>query len=166
MNKDQLKKIITEEDLWTGGEGENEEGLPFLLRYRNNLQHFVETGNYNTGLIILWNYTSEDDSLMAGTEEMGLMQKVEDTLVAALEDDLQAVLAFVFTGLNQREWHWYTTDPEESGKRINDALAEFDELPIELSAEEDPEWTEYYAIMDGATSEEGSEEGTEEEEEN
>lgn len=165
MEKEKLKKLLTEDDTWATGEGENEEGVPFILRYRINLHDFAETGEYNTGLVILWNYTPEDDSLMATADDMDLMGKVEDSLVAALEGDLQAVLAFVFTGLSQREWHWYTNDVEESGRRINEALSEFDELPLELSAEEDPEWTEYFAILDGAAGEE-SENGTEEEEEN
>ena len=64
------------------------------------------------------------------------MQNVEDALIDSLESDLQSVLAFVYTGQNQREWHWYSSDVKETGKRINAALSEFDGLPIELSAEE------------------------------
>ena len=94
---------------------------------------------------------------MPSDDDADKMKVMEDALVEAMELDLQAVLAFVYTGQNQKEWHWYSTDIQESGKRINEALASFDKLPIELSFEDDPDWTEYNSVLAGAES--GEEEG-------
>lgn len=146
---DKLKRLITDEDIWTGAEGEND-GTPFLLRFRPHLQGLIATNQYNKRLTILWHYNSDDSSLMPSDGEMELMQNVEDALINILESDAQSVLAFVYTGQNQREWNWYSTDINETRKRLNEALAEFDKLPIELSAEDDPEWSEYNAVLEGA----------------
>lgn len=145
-----LKQLITEGDTWTGAEGEKD-GTPFLLRFRPHLQDFITTNKYNKRLTILWRYNSDDSSLMPSDEEMELMQDVEDALIDTLENDVQSVLSFVYTGQNQREWQWYSTDMNETGKRINEALSDFDELPIELSAEDDPEWSEYNAVLEGVS---------------
>ena len=146
---DKLKSLITEEETWTAAEGEHD-GIPFLLRFRPNLQAFIETKNYNTRLTLLWNYDSDNASLMPDDETMELMEKVEDSLVAIFEDDLQAILSFVYLGHNQKEWHWYSSDIVETGKRLNKALSHFDVLPIELSSEDDPEWNEYNEVLAGA----------------
>jgi hypothetical protein len=146
---DNLRQRITENDTWTSAEGEND-GTPFLLRFRPHLQDFIATNKYNKRLTILWNYNSEDSSLMPSNDEMDSMKDVEDILVDNLENDIQSVLAFVYTGQNQREWHWYSSDINVTGKRLNKALSGFDKLPIEISSEDDPDWSEYNAVLEGA----------------
>ena len=37
---DKLKSLITDEETWTSSEGENN-GVPFLLRFRPNLKAFI-----------------------------------------------------------------------------------------------------------------------------
>ena len=135
--------------MWTDAEGENN-GTPFILRFRPHLQDFISTNKYNKRLTILWHYNSDDSSLMPSDKEMELMEDVENALVDILEDDVQSILAFVYTGQNQREWYWYSTDINETGKRLNEALSKFDKLPIELSSDDDPGWTEYYTVLEGA----------------
>jgi hypothetical protein len=157
---DNLKQLITDNDTWTNAEGEND-GTPFLLRFRPHLQDFIATNKYNKRLTILWRYKSHDSSLMPSNDEMGLMKEVEDALVDILENDIQSVLTFVYTGQNQREWHWYSVDINETGKRLNKALSAFNKLPIELSSEEDPDWSEYNAVLEEA--EDSEHENTEDE---
>ena len=147
MNK--LIQLVTEDDIWTAAEGEND-GTPFILRYRPNLQDFLTTKKYNKRLVLIWLYDSDNSSLMPSNEEMELMEEVENSLVDILEKDVQSVLAFVYTGQNQKEWHWYSSNIEETGKRLNAALAGFDKLPIELSSEDDPDWGEYNSVLAGA----------------
>ncbi len=155
--------LTTDNDLWTGATGENE-GSPFILRFRQNLNGFIATQKYNSRLTITWSYDSEDETLLPSDNEMELMGAVEDRLVVVLESDVHSVLAFVYTGQSQREWHWYSTNVEEAVNRLNSALADFDALPIELSVEDDPEWSEYNAVLEGSEdTEEDDEEYNEEE---
>ena len=144
-----LESLITDQETWTSAEGAND-GVIFILRFRPNLQAFISTEKYNERITLTWNYDSDDSSLMPTEKEMELMQKVENSLVDVLENDLQAILSFVFLGDNQKQWHWYSSNVKETGKRINDALSDFEILPIELSSEEDPKWSEYNAVIDGA----------------
>lgn len=146
---DKLKQLITNNDNWTCAEGENE-GTPFLLRFRPHLQDFIATNKYNKRLTISWHYNSDDISLMPSDDEMKLMRDVENALVHDLEDDVQSVLAFVYTGQNKKEWHWYSSDMNETGKRLNESLSNFDRLPIELTTAEDPDWNEYNSALEGA----------------
>jgi hypothetical protein len=151
-----LKQLVTERDTWTGAEGENE-GTPFILRFRPHLQDFIIANRYHKHLTITWTYESEDDSLMPDDSDMNLMNQVEDSLVEALESDVQAVLAFVYTGQNQKEWHWYSGDLEETGRRHNEALSYFERFPIALTAEDDPDWDEYLSVLEGVSSSDGEE---------
>jgi len=146
---DNLRRLIIDNDTWTNAEGEND-GTPFLLRFRPRLQDFIATNKYNSQLTILWRYHSDDSSLMPSNDEMKLMKDVEDALINTLENDIQSVLAFVYTGQNQRKWHWYSSDISETRQRLNKTLSGFDNLPIELSSEHDPEWSEYNAVLEGA----------------
>ena len=66
---DDLKSLITINDNWTNAEGEND-GAPFLLRFRPHLQNFIDTNKYNKRLTILWNYDSHNSSLMPHQQEM------------------------------------------------------------------------------------------------
>jgi uncharacterized protein DUF695 len=157
---DRLKSLVTDQDTWTSAEGEND-GAPFLLRFRPNLQEFIETKRYNKHLTLLWNYDSDNTSLMPDKKEMELMEEVEKSLIDIFENDLHAILSFVYLGNNQKEWHWYSSDIAETGKRLNKALSNFDVLPIELSSEDDPVWSEYNAVIKGADDSEY--EGTEDE---
>lgn len=157
---DRLKILITDEDTWTISKGINC-GFPFILRFRPNLKEFVIIKEYCERIILLWKYDSTDNSLLPGEEEMDLMEKVENALVEILENDLQAILSFVYSGQNKKEWHWYSSNIDETCKRINDALSGFEILPIELLLEGDPEWSEYNAVIAGAEDSDFEEELTE-----
>ena len=129
-------------DTWKAGEGEID-GTPFIIRYRPHLHNFIETGTYNHRMEMVWLYKSPNPALMPEEDEYESMREAEDRLAAAFEKDALAVLAFVYTGHNQQVWHWYTHDLKSAGIRMNEALAGWDELPLELYVEDDPEWDEY-----------------------
>ncbi|WEA01011.1 DUF695 domain-containing protein [Mucilaginibacter sp. SJ] len=136
------------DDTWVAVKAVSDDDIPLLVRYRPYLSNFFETGVYLQRMDVTWNYESFDPSLLPPADEMLLMGQVEDALVDILEDDYQSILAFVFTGENERWWAWYTTDIDVAGDRLNDALSAFDELPISITVIEDPEWEEYFGVME------------------
>jgi hypothetical protein len=148
-DKSHLKELIVEKDSWTYAEGKND-GLPFQLRFRNNLESFIKTNHYKSRFIIIWNYDSSNFAGMPVDKDLILMGKMENLLVADLEDDLQAVLSFVYTTKNQKEWHWYSTDISETGSRTQAILSTFGKLPITLNSKEDPDWSEYKSVLKNA----------------
>ncbi|PWK78155.1 uncharacterized protein DUF695 [Mucilaginibacter oryzae] len=136
------------DDTWVAIEAVSDDNIPLLVRYRPNLTNFFESGIYLQRMDITWNYEATDSSLLPPAEEMVLMEQVEDALVDMLEADHQSILAFVFTGENERWWAWYTTNIDIAGERLNDALADFDELPINITVTDDPEWDEYFGVIE------------------
>lgn len=134
-------------DTWFGLEGTDNDH-PFLIRGRENLQAFQQSGFYTERIDIVWEYQSNDDSLMPEHADVLLMEQVENALVEHLENDFQSILAFVFTGNNQRVWYWYTKNVQQAGSRINHVLMHFKQLPIQILSEPDPDWQTYHDILD------------------
>jgi hypothetical protein len=134
---------------WVGLEGE-QSGHPFLVRVREDLQPLIEAKEYTHRVDILWKYEGDEEAFMPDDAIMNEMDKVEDVLVVFLENDLQAILSFVYMGNHQKVWYWYSKDITETAKRINGALADFGTLPVELFAHEDPEWEAYMKVISKA----------------
>lgn len=136
-------------DTWEAIEAFNDDnGTPLLVRYRPHLQNFVDSGIYLQRMDISWTYDAADASLMPYDDELALMDDVENALLDILEEEHQTILAFVFTGENERWWAWYTTNIDIAGERLNTALSEFDELPINITVTDDPDWDEYFGVME------------------
>lgn len=143
----ELLYYINEGDKWAAAQGEEEEKPSFLL-YRPNLLPFVSDGRYIKMMTLVWNYNVTNDSMLPNEFQIEEMKLVEERLANDLESDVQAVLAFSITGNGRKEWVWYSTDIEETRSRVKEALAAFNELPIEMSDEHDPKWIAYFEILD------------------
>src|ERR1700754_2161724 len=98
------------DDSWIGDDFFTDENVPGIIRFRPNLQNFMEAGIHDRRLDIIWTYETNNDSLLPEPAELDLMTSVEDALVNIFEQDNQTILAFVLTGENERWWAWYTTD--------------------------------------------------------
>jgi hypothetical protein len=136
------------DDSWIAVDFLTEEAIPVMVRFRPNLQNFMEAGIHDKRMDIIWTYETGNESLLPELADMDLMEEVENALVAVFEQDNQTILTFTFTGENERWWAWYTTDVDIAGERLNEALAQFEELPISISVINDPEWSEYMAVLD------------------
>ncbi|MDR6513706.1 DUF695 domain-containing protein [Chryseobacterium camelliae] len=149
MNND-LKMVITDNDKWTISEGEND-NKPFLLRFRPHLQPFCKIGLYNIRVALFLIYESDNPECLPSDGQFELFKELEDKLIENLESDLLAVLAFIYTGNNQKEWHFYTHQIDQFETRINNILDQFSyDNYIELQVENDPSWNEYQSVLSGA----------------
>ena len=134
-------------DKWTGAEGANTDGIPVMVRYRQNLQSFIDTGLYNTKVNMTWSYDTDEAALMPNPGEADVMDNVEEALLLALEGDRQAILVAVETGQGTKRWTWYTADGEEMEKRMSDVLERFETLPLDYTKTEDPNWNGYFDFI-------------------
>lgn len=134
------------DDAWITAEG-NEKGKPSLLRFRPNLERCLADPGYPRRLTITWIFDSGNSSGLPSSEQIDDMRAFEDAIIDALDPDRCGVLAFVFTGDGVRQWHFYIRNTQEVGKRINAALSGFPRLPIELSAEDDDDWSELQKVL-------------------
>lgn len=70
-----------------------------------------------------------------------------EEVTQAFEDNLKgkntAILTGIYTGAGERNWIFYTFSTDVFGKFLNRALASFSLLPLDIYAENDPDWAEY-----------------------
>jgi hypothetical protein len=123
-------------------------GQPIVLRYRPELHPFLGDARYPRRLSITWNYPCDNSSGMPSHLQSDEMQKFEDLLQAHLDADGTAILAFVRTHAGSRSWIYYIADAQLLAQRINAALANHPDFPIELEVADDPEWTGLKTILE------------------
>ncbi|MBC7171431.1 MAG: DUF695 domain-containing protein, partial [Polyangiaceae bacterium] len=80
-----LREIVTR-DLWSTAEGMHE-GLPFMVRLREELRTRPNVSDSPRLVRIIWSY-STDASGMPSLDEALRMDELEDGLVDSLEPDL------------------------------------------------------------------------------
>jgi len=135
-------------DTWFAIEGAVDD-KPYLIRGREDVISFQRRGKHNLRIDIIFHYVTDDIKGMPDLPQLSLMEQVEDALVYELEQDIQGILAFVYTGNDHRVWYWYCKDVMDTSERINKALSSFPErLPLQMHSVEDPEWTAYNEILD------------------
>jgi hypothetical protein len=76
------------------------------------------------------------------------MRGFEDLLQAHLGADGTAILAFVRTHSGCRCWTYYVADAQLLSQRVNTALTQHPNLPIEFEMSDDPEWTALKTILE------------------
>ena len=133
-------------DTWTIAEGELG-GRQLLIRFRPNLAEFDGRANFPMKLTARWTYGDDGDSGMPNVEQSDAMQVLEDALVAELEIDNTAILAFIYTTQGMREWHMYFSDLEKLQNAINRATVDMPGLPLEMEADEDPDWEDIFGLI-------------------
>ena len=128
-------------DNWFSTMAISDNELPIFISGREDLDEFRLSGKFKERVEIYWKYDSNHNG-MPSDAEGELMEQVIDSLRNAVEKDKLAILTGIYTGNNERTLVFYTRTSRVFGERLNDALAEFPQLPITLYVEIDPEWNE------------------------
>lgn len=131
---------------WYLAEGEID-GLPAFVRFRDNVESFILSGNYRNFLRIVWEFEADEHGLPSD-DETERLESFEDNLCEALEADDHAVLSFAMTNDGLRQWVFYTQDVKESVRLFNEMPQEEERFPIELTTQEDPNWEEYKLVAE------------------
>lgn len=149
-NKDISNEKVRLINSWYFAEGELE-GLPMTIRFRDSLKNIFESNLYDFRVDISADFRYKISSGLPSEKDSVLMVQAEKLIVESLENDLQSVLACVYTWNNSRTWYVYTKSIEELQTRISKALISSD-LPVRLSMsmENDKYWNEYKDIIEGS----------------
>lgn len=134
------------DDTWTVAEG-SIDGRPSKLRLRRGLSEVLGHPALPRRLLITWEYGDDGQDGMPEDDTNEALEAFETALTAALDPERTAVLAFVFTHIGAREWHYYFDDIDAVDEKINEALADQPDLPITIKAFDDPEWTELASVL-------------------
>ena len=134
---------------WWTSPTESATGKLIMVTGRRGIEQAKESGQYNIRVEITWKYQG-DASGMPDTPTSTIMEAVQDALQKVFTKDPVAILTGIYTGDGERNWIFYTTSIHIFEKKINQALAPFDLLPITIYTENDPEWLEYEEMKDAS----------------
>lgn len=127
---------------WWTAPAESESGRLMMVSGRRDVDKFRNNPRFKIRVEITWPYEG-DASGMPSEEESELMASVQDALTDEFRRDPVAVLTGIFTGDDERNWIFYTLSTHIFGRKLNEALEEFPQLPISIYCENDPDWQEY-----------------------
>lgn len=127
------------EDRWSLAELQHEAGLA-ICRWRTPVLGPPDVGGYDRLVKVLWPYADAGSGALPFDEVVNQLQRFEERLCEAWEKDGLAYLSAVLTFDGARQWVFYTYDIAECGSRLNQMPQESEPYPLELEAEDDPEW--------------------------
>ena len=114
-----------------------------IVTGRRDVERFRSKGRYNIRVEVSWNYVPADDAGFPDYETSKLMEEATEAFHAGLNGKNTAIMTGIYTGDGRRDWIFYTFSTEIFGKFLNYALAPLPTLPLEIYAENDPDWAEY-----------------------
>lgn len=129
-----------DDDLWTVGEAEAEDGVSMIVRFRSHLPAPAARADWPHLVQIGWSCETADEDGMPDDVESGLQDAFEDALLASVDARGDGVQVASLTGGGVREWRYYTRDPEAFFRTLNEALGSHPEYPLDFGVFEDPEW--------------------------
>lgn len=135
-----IRKIGNE--WWIAPTESDENGRTVIVTGRRGVEAAMESGKYRIRVEITWRYQGDSTGMPDKPTSM-LMEAVQEALTKVFDRDPVAILTGVYTGDDRRDWVFYVTSTHIFERKINEALAPFDLLPITIYTENDPDWAEY-----------------------
>lgn len=139
-----LVEGIPGEGAWFSAEGGPKE-RPTLIRARQDILPLLPVPALSSRIVLSWTCRAPIEVGLPSADDYEEITAFEDVLMSFVEEG--AILAFVFTTGGIVEYNFYTSDRDWFIERLNEAFADKAPVPIEISAEDDPDWTEYRSLM-------------------
>lgn len=133
---------MSESDIWWTAPTQSETGRLIMVTGRKNVEKFRTNPRFNIRVEVSWKYEG-DATGMPDLATSQLMEQVQDALTETFRKDPVAVLTGIFTGDDRRDWIFYTLSTNIFGRKLNEALADFPMLPLEIYCENDAAWAAY-----------------------
>lgn len=130
-------------------------GLVFVTG-RLDLEDFRLSRKLKVRVDIRWAYNSDSEG-MPDERDGELIAELEPLLRKVMERDKLAILTGNYTGGGEKYWIWYTRHLPTFGERLNEVLAPYPTLPLDIHCEEDEDWEEYLDML-SMQSDEGDDE--------
>ena len=130
------------EDWWTAP-AESEDGRLIMVSGHSGIERFRKNPKFTIRVEVVWTYNKAHDAGMPSDEDAAIMGEATDNFQAILAKDPVAVMTGIFTGAGERTWVFYTLSTNIFQKKLNEAFAPLPLLPLEITAENDPDWEAY-----------------------
>ena len=129
-------------DEWWTAPAEADNGNLIMVTGRRDMDGVKATGKYVYRVELTWRYEGDKQG-MPDLATSRLMEKVTDSMQETFSADPVAVNTGIYTGDGIRNWVFYARSLHLFEKKLNESLAAFDKLPLEIEAFEDSDWEEY-----------------------
>lgn len=140
--------MIAFTDTWFTANDENN-GLPVILQGRSTLSHLVGLTSHPHLVRFVWPYEVAGVHGLPSEEEVQRMASFEKAVIASLEAEKVCIFYCIYQHDGHKEWLAYCSNVDAAEEILNMALMGYEDYPIELSVESDPEWNDYRAMMEG-----------------
>ncbi len=127
---------------WWTAPAEADNGLMIMVTGRKDVGKFRTNPRFKYRVEVSMPYGA-DSTGMPDTATTELIGEATEALEVTFDADPVAVMTGIFTGDGRRDWIFYTLSLNIFGRKLNEALAPLPELPLEISAYEDPDWEAY-----------------------
>ena len=134
---------MAEHNDWWTCPTESEDGRLIMVSGRRDIDAFRRNPRFIIRVEITWRYSDQPSANMPDDATAKIMGDITDALNAEFTKDPVAVMTGIYTGAGERNWVFYTLSTNIFNKKINQALSAFSLLPLEIYAENDPDWSEY-----------------------
>ena len=94
-------------------------------------------------LTIRWKYADDGADGMPPVELKDRFWALEEALINAVRTDASGILSLVITTAGSREWHVHFSDSQAIQSSINSAFADLPDMPVSLTGNADPDWSDY-----------------------
>ena len=134
-------------DTWFSAVAETEKQSPVFIAGRDKIEGFIKSGKFKERMEIYWKYKAQHNG-MPSNEDSILIDEVTTLLRTSMEKDKLAILTGIYTGDGERTLVFYCRTARVVGERLNECLASYPMLPLELYVEADADWNEYYEMLE------------------
>ena len=117
-----------------------------IVRYRGVFPEWVSRKDWSSLVGITWRLKGK--AAMPSKAESAQHYNFEEALQNAVEGAHVGVLAVIITGEGRVEWLYYTPSHDKFMAALNSALSGKPVLPLEISLEKDPDWSNYTDFSD------------------
>lgn len=128
---------------WVVSEGESTEGVPNVIRLREDLPSDADKARLKILIIITWKYDLNESGAMPSDEEIEKMELFEDLMDEGVVETGFGRLVTVFTGDGMREWQFYTHSEDAFMEKLNQTLVGEEVFPLEIDVFDDENWDGY-----------------------
>jgi len=124
-----------------------EDDFPVIWRFVNESPSTEKRKQLPWLTVISWKYDGADNNGMPEATVNEKMLSLEDALTEQVEKSDFCEHAYSRTGNNLKEFVYYISDRDLFIERLNKALKAHQSYPIEIDFYEDPDWKEFYNLV-------------------
>lgn len=134
---------MSEKDQWLTYPTVDDEGNTIIVTGCTDVDKFRSREKFCIRVEVTMRYTPDGPLGFPDEATSHCLEEVTQAFEDNLKGKNTAILTGIYTGAGERNWIFYTFSTDVFGKFLNRALASFSLLPLDIYAENDPDWAEY-----------------------